>query len=90
MTSSAMKVYHNQVKDVFGEVADRLARQTGFVRRQSPLTGSLFVQVLVPTSTVAVVSRVRGQVELAFKVAKTEAALERSPREKPQRVMGEL
>lgn len=47
MTTSAVKVYHSQMKEVFGKVADQLARQTGFVQRQSPLTGSLFVQALV-------------------------------------------
>lgn len=44
----------------------------------------------LPTSTVDTVYRVRWQVELAFKLAKSEAGLERTNATKPQRVLCEF
>jgi hypothetical protein len=49
MTSLALQAYHNHLREVFGPKADEKARETGFVQRQSPLSGSLFVQALVWT-----------------------------------------
>jgi len=45
---------------------------------------------LIPTTTVETVYRVRWQIELTFKLAKSEAGLDKTNSQKPQRVLCEL
>lgn len=49
MTTSSLHAFHAQMQHLFTQTADRAAKTTGFVRRQSPITGSLFLQALVWT-----------------------------------------
>jgi Transposase DDE domain len=56
--------------DLFTESADRLARQTGFVQRQSKLTGAAFAQTLAfgwqakPTATLSELAQTAAAVEV--------------------------
>lgn len=47
MIARHVQSYHSQLESFLLEQADTAARETGFVRRKSPLSGSLFVQTLI-------------------------------------------
>jgi hypothetical protein len=47
--TSTIESYHNQIEKGFGKKADATAKEKGFVQRQSPITGSLFLHALVWT-----------------------------------------
>ena len=49
MIAPHVRAYHTQLRQILTQHADALARQTGFVQRRSPLTGSLFVLTLIMT-----------------------------------------
>lgn len=49
MIAPHVRAYHTQLRQLLTHHADAIAHQTGFVRRRSPLTGSLFVLTLIQT-----------------------------------------
>ncbi len=49
MTTSSIHAFHTLMQHLFTDAADLAAKTTGFVRRQSPITGALFLQTLVWT-----------------------------------------
>ena len=46
-TPDSTRTYHDQVQKFFEQTAKKKARETNFVRRKSPLDGSVFLQALV-------------------------------------------
>lgn len=47
MTAQTLSAYHTRVLEILGPLADAHARETGFLKRRSKLTGPHFVLVLV-------------------------------------------
>src|ERR1044071_917203 len=50
MATSLFQSYHTFLTSFFGAHSARLAKETGFVHRNSPITGSLFIRSLVWTA----------------------------------------